>query len=51
MNWKAAMVLQKQIPKTPLISIDDAYVGIAMTLAGYGGKDRVKIIIILNTNS
>ena len=36
------MVLQEQIPQTPIISIDDAYIGIAMSLAGYGGKDYIE---------
>ena len=41
-NWAAALALQNQIPKTPIISIDDAYIGIAMELAGYGGDDYIK---------
>ena len=36
------MVLQEQIPQTPIISIDDAYIGIAMSLAGYGGADHIE---------
>lgn len=33
MNWKIALILQKQIPITPIIPIDDAFIGIALSLA------------------
>lgn len=35
MNRAAAVTLQKQIPRTPVISIDDAFIGIAMVKAGF----------------
>ena len=41
MNWAAAVVLANQIPATPLIAIDDALVGIAMQMAGFGKETFV----------
>lgn len=34
-NWKGALVLQEQIPKTPITTIDDAFIGICMMRAGF----------------
>ena len=41
MNWAAASVLANQIPATPLIAIDDALIGIAMQMAGFGSETFV----------
>lgn len=35
MNWKAVEILYDEIAKTPIISIDDAFIGICMSHAGY----------------
>ena len=35
LNWKAVEIVQAMIGETPLISIDDAFIGICMAKAGY----------------
>jgi len=40
MNFAAAMAIQSQIPTTPLIAIDDAYIGVCLSRAGH--EDSIK---------
>ena len=39
MNWQAVTILQPQLKTTPILPVDDALIGIAMTQAGY--TDRI----------
>ena len=42
MNWAVAMILQREIPQTPVIVIDDALIGIALRQAGLVNEQHIE---------
>ena len=42
MNWAAVELVNEQIPKTPIISIDDAFIGICARRAGMVKDKNIK---------
>lgn len=47
-NWKAVRVLQEQIPKNPVIPIDDAFIGVCMYKAGLSLNLGIETFMFIN---